>query len=106
MTYKCKNCTHNSVCKHQDSYKKTLDSMNTKIPTPFSISLECPFYYSVQGPTLWGSSPYVNSATRSAHATTLEGVNGTTTDCICGTVALDDAISDLSTSVKATCKSK
>lgn len=85
MTFKCKNCTHNNVCKHQESYKKTLDSMNTKIPTPFSISLECPFYSSasyVCGPSLWGTVDYANTSNGNV-ITTLECINGT--DTVSGT---------------------
>ena len=44
MTILCKDCAHNSVCKHKFDYKQTIETLNTKIPTPFTLALNCPFY--------------------------------------------------------------
>ncbi len=44
MTILCKNCTHNSVCKHKFDYEHTIETLDTKVSTPFTLTLNCPFY--------------------------------------------------------------
>ena len=44
MKILCKTCTHGSVCKHRFNYERTIEALDTKVETPFSVILECPFY--------------------------------------------------------------
>ena len=44
MRVLCKDCKHGSVCKHRFDYEQTLENLDAKVPTPFTLSLECPFY--------------------------------------------------------------
>ena len=44
MEFLCKNCQHCDVCRFKKDYEKTMDNLNVKIPTPFSIELKCPHY--------------------------------------------------------------
>ena len=44
MKILCKSCIHNSVCKHKFNYEQTIETLDTKISTPFTLTLNCPFY--------------------------------------------------------------
>ena len=44
MKLLCKDCTHGSVCKHRFDFEKTIENLDTKVPTPFSLEISCPFY--------------------------------------------------------------
>jgi hypothetical protein len=44
MKILCKDCAHGAVCKHRFSYEQTLESLDAKVETPFTLSLECPYY--------------------------------------------------------------
>lgn len=44
MKILCHNCRHKTVCKFEQSYRETIDNLNEKIPTPFSLELKCPHH--------------------------------------------------------------
>lgn len=44
MKILCHNCRHKTVCRFEQSYKDTIDTLDKKIPTPFSLELKCPHY--------------------------------------------------------------
>jgi hypothetical protein len=44
MKLLCKDCTHGSVCKHRFDFERTLENLDTKVPTPFTLEISCPFY--------------------------------------------------------------
>ncbi len=83
MEFLCKNCQHEDVCRFKNSYEKTMNDLNVKIPTPFSIELKCP-HYNVRYNSCWSS------------VTTLNGkaLNSVTKDCVyaSGDVCTDDSV--------------
>ena len=44
MIILCKDCSHNSVCKHKYDYMKTVEKIKTAVDSPFNLQLNCPFY--------------------------------------------------------------
>ena len=44
MKIQCNECRHNEICKFQIDYKKTVDSIQVDVPTPFDLALTCPHY--------------------------------------------------------------
>ncbi len=44
MKILCNNCRHKTVCRFEQPYRDTVDNLNEKIPTPFSLELKCPYH--------------------------------------------------------------
>lgn len=44
MKLLCKECTHGSVCKHRYDFERTIENLDAKVPTPFTLEISCPFY--------------------------------------------------------------
>ena len=86
MEFLCKNCQHCDVCRFKKDYEKTMDDLNVKIPTPFSIELKCPHYnnrYDNSWTTLAGCKATIRNnditycAASCTDASTVDAVDGT-----------------------------
>ena len=44
MKILCNDCEHAKVCRHRESYLQTIENLDMKIETPFSVTLDCPFH--------------------------------------------------------------
>ena len=42
---KCYYCNHKDICKHKDKYQEVLSKIVLNVPDPFSLVLNCKYYY-------------------------------------------------------------
>ena len=43
---RCSDCNHRDICKHKEEYDKIIRDIEVKVPEPFTLVLNCKYYYS------------------------------------------------------------
>lgn len=70
MKILCNNCRHKTVCKFEQPYRDTIDNLNEKIPTPFSLELKCPHHDGETHALYRGTYGSIDGLTTTASAAT------------------------------------
>ena len=42
---RCGDCQHREICKHKEDYEKVIRDIIVKVPEPFTLCLNCKYYY-------------------------------------------------------------
>lgn len=57
---RCEDCNHKHICKYKDEYDNVIRDITVKVPEPFTLVLNCKYYYSTM--------TYLNSACTDSRA--------------------------------------